>query len=83
MKYLGSAIGAISGSIIVTLACWGGLYLFGVFILHGKGSLFDTNPQVANLFLVGWFMSVIVASVIGGWRGFVWERNRAGKKWKA
>ncbi|WP_141715356.1 hypothetical protein [Burkholderia ubonensis] len=83
MKFLRIAIGAIAGSVIVTLACWGGLYLFGVLILHGKGSLFDTNPQVANLFFAGWFMSVVVGSVIGGWRGYVWERSRIGKKRKA
>ncbi|WP_124515888.1 hypothetical protein [Burkholderia ubonensis] len=83
MKFLRIAIGAIAGSVIVTLACWGGLYLFGILILHRKGSLFDTNPQVANLFFAGWFMSVVVGSVIGGWRGYVWERSRIGKKRKA
>ncbi|WP_124470185.1 hypothetical protein [Burkholderia ubonensis] len=83
MKFLRIAIGAMAGSVIVTLACWGGLYLFGILILHGKGSLFDTNPQVANLFFAGWFMSVVVGSVIGGWRGYVWERSRIGKKRKA
>ncbi|WP_157643230.1 hypothetical protein [Burkholderia ubonensis] len=83
MKLLRTAIGAIAGSVIVTLACWGGLYLFGVLILHGKGSLFDTNPQVANLFFAGWFMSVAVGSGIGCWRGYVWERSRVRKKRKA
>ncbi|WP_157650634.1 hypothetical protein [Burkholderia ubonensis] len=76
-------IGAIAGSVIVTLACWGGLYLFGVLILHGQGSLFDTNPQVANLFFAGWFTSVVVGTVIGGWRGYVWERCRVRKRRKA
>lgn len=83
MKLLRTAIGAIAGSVIVTLACWGGLYLFGVLILDGKGSLFDTSPQVANLFFAGWFMSVVVGSVIGGWRGYVWKRSWVRKKRKA
>ncbi|WP_157633114.1 hypothetical protein [Burkholderia ubonensis] len=83
MKLMRTAIGAIAGSVIVTLACWGGLYLFGVLILRGQGSLFDTNPQVANLFFAGWFMSVVVGTVIGGWRGYVWERCRVRKRRKA
>ncbi|MGU8082534.1 hypothetical protein [Burkholderia pyrrocinia] len=82
MKLLEPTIGAIAGSVMATLVCWGGLYLFGVLILHGRGSLFDTNPQVANLFFAGWFVSVVVASVIGGWRGYVWGRSRERKNGK-
>lgn len=79
MKLLGFTIGAIAGSAVTTLVCWGGLYLFGVLILHGRGSLFDTHPRVANLFFFGWLVSVAVVSVIGGWCGCVWGRNRKGK----
>ncbi|MEN2471305.1 hypothetical protein ACN22W_16095 [Burkholderia theae] len=82
MKLLKPIVGAISGSVMATIVCWGGLYLFGVLILHGRGSLFDTNPHVANLFFVGWFVSLVVASVIGGWRGYVCGRNRERKKRK-
>lgn len=82
MKLLGSAIGAIAGLVMATLVCWGGLYLFGVLILQGRGSLFDTHPRVANLFFTGWFVSVVVVPVIGGWRGCVWGRNRERRKRK-
>ncbi|KDB07564.1 hypothetical protein LIG30_0272 [Burkholderia sp. lig30] len=79
MKFLRAAVGAIAGAIIITFFFWFGLYLFGVFILHGKGSLFDTNPQAANLFFAGWFIAMVTASTVGGWRGYVSARNRVEK----
>ncbi|CAN0622081.1 protein of unknown function [Burkholderia multivorans] len=79
MKLLRTAVGAIAGAIMVTFVCWSGLYLFGVFVLHRKGSLFDTNPQAANLFFAGWFIAMVAASTIGGWRGYVSGQNRVEK----
>ncbi|WP_235362663.1 hypothetical protein [Burkholderia sp. A9] len=73
---MGPIVGAIAGAFIATLVCWGGLYLFGVLILQGRGSLFDTHPQIATRFFAGWFVSVVVVSVIGGWRGYRWGRGR-------
>ncbi|CAB3763149.1 hypothetical protein BPA30113_03125 [Burkholderia paludis] len=83
MKLLEPTVGAVAGAIIATLFCWGGLYSFGVLILGGRGSLFDTHPQIANLFFAGWFVSVVVFASIGSWRGYVWRRSRGrqlGKK---
>lgn len=70
MKILRCLIGAIIGAILATLISWGGLYLFGVFILHGKGSLFDENQQAANMFFVVWFVCVLVAALIGSRIGY-------------
>jgi len=46
---------AILGAIAMTVFSWGGLYVFGALVLHGNGSLFDTNPTAANTFFQpGW-----------------------------
>lgn len=38
----------------MTILCWGLLYLYGSMYLQGRGSLFDTNPEIANLFFIVW-----------------------------
>jgi hypothetical protein len=64
-------ISAVFGAIAATVISWGGLYLFGTFILHGHGSLFDTNPTAANIFFVIWLTVTVVGAVTGGYVGHV------------
>ncbi|EKS9888316.1 MULTISPECIES: hypothetical protein [Burkholderia] len=45
---------SFAGGVLATLICWGALYAYGAFVLHGKGSLFDTSPEIAHAFFVGW-----------------------------
>lgn len=47
------------------MICWGTLYVYGAFVLHGKGSLFDTNPAIANLFFVTWGGLILVFAMAG------------------
>ncbi len=64
MKLVAAVAGALVGAACATLFCWGALYAYGTFVLHGRGSLFDTNPEIANAFFAGWgALSVIVAIV--------------------
>lgn len=51
----------------MTVIVWGGLYLYGVLALHGVGSLFDTNPEAANIFFCAWFVLTAVAAIAGGY----------------
>jgi hypothetical protein len=57
------------GAIVATLMTWGGLFLFGVLILHGKGSLFDTNPTAANIFFTIWLILIFVGATVGAYVG--------------
>jgi hypothetical protein len=54
MKLIKCLLAALAGAVAASLFCWGGLYLFGAFVLHGHGSLFDTNPSLANTFFIAW-----------------------------
>ncbi len=45
--------------------CWGALYVYGAFVLHGKGSLFDTDPEIANLFFVTWGGLILIFAMAG------------------
>lgn len=67
MKALRILIGAALGIIGATVFSWGGLYLFGTIVLHGHGSLFDTNPTAANIFFGGWFALCAIAAIGGGY----------------
>ncbi|CAB3771664.1 hypothetical protein LMG29542_06663 [Paraburkholderia humisilvae] len=64
MKLLRILCGSIIGAIAATVLAWGGLYLLGM--IRGPGSLFDTNPNAANLFFALWFALVLAASIVGG-----------------
>lgn len=57
------------GAIVATVITWGGLFLFGVLILHGKGSLFDTNPTAANIFFTLWLILTFVGATVGAYVG--------------
>jgi hypothetical protein len=54
MKFVAAVASALVGVAFATLICWGSLYAFGTFVLHGRGSLFDTNPEIADAFFAGW-----------------------------
>jgi hypothetical protein len=45
-------LGAFWGAMAAAAMCWGPLFLYGTFILHGQGSLFDTNPNAGNAFFI-------------------------------
>ncbi|MCA8091103.1 hypothetical protein LGM65_09380 [Burkholderia anthina] len=42
----------------------GALYVYGAFVLRGEGSLFDTNPEIANLFFIGWSVLTAIGAAI-------------------
>lgn len=69
MRILRIAIGSTLGAILATIISWGGLYLYGTIVLHGNGSLFDTNPTAANIFFGIWLFFVVAASIVGGYVG--------------
>ncbi|MGN6260562.1 MAG: hypothetical protein ACTHNO_07505 [Ralstonia sp.] len=60
-------LGALLGMVAATAICWGALYMYGTYYLHGHGSLFDTNPTAANTFFATWFALMAVASAAGGY----------------
>ncbi|MBR8207183.1 hypothetical protein KDW61_00755 [Burkholderia cenocepacia] len=65
MKLVTVVAGALVGGALATMICWGTLYVYGAFVLHGKGSLFDTNPAIANLFFVTWGGLILVFAMAG------------------
>jgi hypothetical protein len=65
MKLVKVVAGIILGILAATVVCWGALYLYGVLVLHGRGSLFDTNPLAANVFFVGWGVVSAVCAIAG------------------
>ncbi len=67
---VGVTLGAVSG----TLLSWLGLYLYGAFLLHGKGSLFDTSRTAENTFLLLWSALASVSSIVGGYIGYSSKR---------
>ncbi|MCM3604092.1 hypothetical protein M4D49_01235 [Cupriavidus pauculus] len=67
MNILRVIIGAILGAVAATIFSWGGLYLYGMFVLHGNGSLFDTNPTAANLFFSIWLIFTALAAIASGY----------------
>jgi hypothetical protein len=50
MEIMKALLGAVFGGAPASFACWGALYFYGTVVLHGKGSLFDTNPDIADAF---------------------------------
>lgn len=69
-------IGAILGTVTATIFSWGGLFLYGTFILHGNGSLFDTNPAAANLFFSIWLIFTALAALFCGYAGYAIGKKR-------
>ncbi len=67
MKAIKCLLAALLGAALATLICWGAVYLYGVFVLHGHGSLFDTNPSLANTFFITWGGVSILCAVFGCW----------------
>ena len=65
MTLIKSVPGAITGAALATIVCWGLLYAYGAFVLGGSGSLFDTNPQAAANFLIGWAVVSLLSAVAG------------------
>lgn len=61
------AIGALLGTAAVTVVCWGALFVYGTYYLHGHGSLFDANPSAANAFFTVWFTLLAIGSIAGGY----------------
>ncbi|AXK61218.1 hypothetical protein [Burkholderia sp. IDO3] len=64
MKLVTVVAGALVGGALATMICWGALYVYGAFVLRGEGSLFDTNPEIANLFFVGWSVLTAIGAAI-------------------
>lgn len=64
MKIIVPICGAIAGLVLSTIVCWGLLYFYGTVVLNGYGSLFDTDPQVANAFFITWGI-VSLATALG------------------
>jgi hypothetical protein len=65
MKLVKRLLGAFLGAVAATVMCWGLLFLYGAFILHGQGSLFDTNPNAANAFFATWGGISILFALLG------------------
>ena len=76
MKVKRIVIGALLGAATATVLAWGGLYLFATLILHGSGSLFDTNPSAANAFFAGWLTLTAIATLVGGFIGQIDSKSR-------
>lgn len=65
MKITKFVAGAVLGAALATVVSWGGLYVYGS--LQPAGSLFDSDPQSANLFFALWFGLAAVTSAVGGY----------------
>lgn len=56
-------LAALVGAVLATVICWGGLYLYGAFVLT-HGSLFDTNPRAAELFFAAWGVAAVISAFV-------------------
>jgi len=65
MKPLKILLGGAIGLLLSTVICWGLLYAYGVIVLHGAGSLFDTDPHAANMFFLSWAIVSLLAATGG------------------
>lgn len=65
MKIIQIIAGAVASGMIATFLCWGLLMLYAKCILHGEGSLFDTNSSAANAFFIVWGVVSLVSMLIG------------------
>lgn len=74
MKIIRMLAGILIGVVVSTLVCWGLLFFWGIVGLHGRGSLFDTNPTIANAFFIGWAVIAVICALAGAM--FLRERGR-------
>ncbi|HSU20931.1 MAG TPA: hypothetical protein VLK60_03480 [Variovorax sp.] len=65
MKIIQIIAGAVLSGMIATFICWGLLIFYAKFILHGKGSLFDANPNAAIVFFLIWGVMSLISMLIG------------------
>jgi hypothetical protein len=65
MRLIKCLLAALAGAVAASIICWGGLYLVGVFVLDGHGSLFDTNPSLANTFFIAWGVLSAPCAAVG------------------
>ena len=63
-RHLITILNALLGALVMTVICWGALYLYGTVYLKGYGSLFDTNPSAANLFFMTWGGLSIASGIV-------------------
>ncbi|MBB5467139.1 hypothetical protein HDG32_003259 [Paraburkholderia sp. CI2] len=76
MRFSRTLVGVTLGAVCASLLSWVGLYLYGVFLLHGKGSIFDTSRTAENIFLILWFVLACVSSIVGGYIGYSGKRHQ-------
>lgn len=65
MKIIKALSGGILGCAAASVACWGALYCYGAILLRGKGSLFDTSPNIANAFFLAWGIASLIFAIFG------------------
>ena len=65
MKILRMLAGILIGVVVSTVVCWGLLFFWGIVGLHGRGSLFDTSPTIANAFFIGWAVIALICALAG------------------
>jgi hypothetical protein len=65
MRLAKFVFGAVIGAASATFVWLGGLYVYGS--TRPTGSLFDTDPQLANIFFAVWASLVVIASAAGGY----------------
>ena len=65
MNIIKLALGALAGVMAATFICWGTLVFYAQFVLRGKGSLFDTNPDLAESFFFAWGVVSMVCMLVG------------------
>jgi hypothetical protein len=76
MKLMRVVVGIAAGAVLATAIAWLGLYLFGVLVLHGKGSLFDASRSAENTFFVIWFALTAASAIVGGYAGCANDASR-------
>ncbi|SIT48506.1 conserved exported hypothetical protein [Paraburkholderia ribeironis] len=76
MKLTRVVVGITLGAVSATVLAWLGLYLCGVFVLHGKGSLFDASRTAEHAFFIFWFALTAIASIMGGYLGYTDSARR-------
>jgi hypothetical protein len=70
--------GFLAGIILSSLVFWGGVVFWGTVVLHGQGSLFDTNPTVANAFFICWAALAVICGLAGALYSEKANRRRHG-----
>jgi hypothetical protein len=79
MKLMRIVVGIIAGAVLGTAVAWFGLYLFGVIVLHGKGSLFDASRSAETTFVVIWVALTAAFAILGGYAGYANDASRKEK----